>query len=105
MVVAMLRNRHHFNATKNPKAMHEHQLNFSFAQAHKITLWFCLLLVFGLSACERDVVTIEVLGRLPAQNAEVAPGNIQFSWVSIGAGDFHHGVGNSSSTQIEFATP
>jgi hypothetical protein len=84
--------------------MHEHPLKSSLAQARKITLWFCLLLGLGLSACDRDVVTIEGLGRQPAQNAEIAPGNIQFSWVSNGTGDSHQGVGNGSYTQIDFTT-
>lgn len=68
--------------------MYEHPLKSNFAQAPRITLWFCLLLGLGLSACERDVVT----------------GNIQFSWVSNGTGDFRQGVGNGSSIQIEFTT-
>lgn len=80
--------------------MHKHQLKFSFAQAHKITLLFCLLLVFGLSACERDVVTVEVLGLQPAQNAEIAPGSIHFSWVSNGAGDFRFRLGTSDMRTI-----
>jgi hypothetical protein len=80
--------------------MHQHHIKFNFAQAPSIAFLFCLLLGLGLSACERDAVTVDVVGLQPAQNAIIAPGSIHFSWVTNGAGDCRFRLGTADMQTI-----
>ena len=54
----------------------------------------------ALAGCEPEPVNLDIVGIYPAQNAEVAPGSITFSWLSNGYGDYRFRLGNAEMSTI-----
>lgn len=70
------------------------------SKAGRIQLLLAAWLGLALTGCEPEPVSIDIVGIYPAQNAEVAPGSITFSWLSNGYGDYRFRLGNAEMSTI-----
>jgi hypothetical protein len=80
--------------------MYFRRLPFRFAQAQMTKSLCGLLCSLSLWACEQDTVSVELVGVQPAQNAEVPQGQVTFSWISNGFGDYHFRLGTEDMQVI-----